>query len=303
MKENVATTTGMVLAGGLALFASACSGAGEGEGNVEVSLSGQDFVMTGWPAMDGDELVAFDDDWTVKFEHVVVSIASLRLAAGGDELWSGEPESYLVDVRRGDAELWSVPGVPAQRWDDVGYRFVKPDAETQVLGEVPTAIREAMQNDDLSMWIEGTGEKEGEITRFQFAIPAEVTMTRCLNGRDETDGIIVGDGRTTEVELTLHMDHLFWDDHEAEEPRLLFGPIAYAADADGVVTLDDLATQRLTDMKSVGGSALVDGDGAPIVYVPRVELPDNNLREYMIDTAMTLGHFNGEGHCEYAVAY
>jgi len=103
------------------------------------------------------------------------------------------------------------------------------------------------------------------------------------------------------VEVTLHLDHLFWDDHDAEEPRLLFGPLAYAAGDDDHLTLDELRQQSLTDLRDDNGDPLVDEKGTPIVYVPRVELRENNLREYLSDSALTLGHFNGEGHCQYEI--
>ncbi len=285
----------------LLMLGLACGDSAAGEGSVDVRISGEELVQTGWPAMDGDELLAFDDGWAVRFEHVVVSVGTLRLAARGKEVFSSDPDGYLVDLRAGDADLWSLSGVEAQRWSGVGYRLVKPDAGAEVLGDIPSEIVAAMRDEGYSLWVEGTGEKGEKLIRFRFAIPAEVTMSNCHNGRDDTDGIIVGDGRTTEVELTLHFDHLFWDDHAAEEPRLLFGPIAYAASSEGLVTLDDLKKQRLSDMKNELGEPLVDENGASIGYVPRVELPDNDLREYMLDSAMTIGHFNGEGHCEYLV--
>jgi hypothetical protein len=276
-----------------------CSASDDGVGNVAVRISGQEFVKTGWPAMDGDERVAFYDAWKVQFEHVVVNVRDFRLAQGSEAVTSDDPHDVLVDVRTGDLDLWRMEGVKAQRWNDVGFTFAPASKDSEVIGEVPDDLVETMRDEKLSLWIEGTGEKDGRTVRFQFGIPGEVVSSRCLNGRDETDGMIVGEGRTAEVEVTLHMDHLFWDDHDAEEPHLLFGPLAYAAGDDDLVTLDELADLRLTDLRNEHGEPLQDQDGELIVYVPRVELSDNNLRDFIVDTALTLGHFNGEGHCKY----
>jgi hypothetical protein len=297
MNTRIRTT---LLAAGMAVCG--CSSESEGEGDVAVRISGQDFVKSGWPVMDGDERVEFYDGWAVKFDHVVVGIEAFRVAEGKSEHLSGEPRSLLVDVRTGDHALWTLSGVGAQRYTDVGYRFAPPGADSEVVGELPAELAQAMRDQKLALWIEGTGEKAGRVVRFQLGIPGEVTVTRCHNGRDDTDGIVVGEGRTEEVEVTLHMDHLFWDDHDAEEPHLLFGPLAHAAGDDDLVTLEELASQRLADMKGEDGQPLLDAEGAPIVFVPRIDLPDDNLREFMVDTALTLGHFNGEGHCSYEVS-
>lgn len=67
---------------------------------------------------------------------------------------------------------------------------------------------------------------------------------------------------------------------------------------DGNVTLDDLAAQdNLSD--------LVDAEGEPldIAYDPGSAFDPipADLREYVKAAATTTGHFNGEGHCDYAL--
>jgi hypothetical protein len=280
----------------------ACGDAEDGPtGSVEVRISGQAFAKQGWPITIDGETLEFEDGWSVRFEHVIASVSAFRLGDEGREVIARNPPGFVVDLQKGDFVLWNLADVPAQRFRDVGYQFTSPAADAVSMGSVPEALIEAMRSEGYALFIQGTGEKQGRSVTFQFGIPGEVTTSACLNGHDETDGVIVGEGRTARAEITLHMDHLFWDDHDAEEPRLLFGPLAYAAGDDDLVTLDELAAQRLTDLHDADGAPLTDADDNPIVYVPRVELPDNNLREYLIDTALTLGHFNGEGHCAYDV--
>jgi hypothetical protein len=284
------------------VLALACAcGDGSGHGKVDVRISGQEFAKSGWPSEIDGETVSFSDGWSVRFDRVIVGVEAFRLGDGDDDVVAREPQSALVDVHTGDVEVWQLDDVLARRWDDVGYRFAPPSGETRVLSDIPSELAETMREAGYSLWFSGAAEKGARTIRFELGIPGAVTTSRCLNGRDETFGVVVGEGRTSEVEITLHMDHLFWDDHDAEEPRLLFGPLAYAAGDDGLLTLDELKSQRLTDLRDETGAPLVDAAGIPIVYVPREALPDDNLREYLIDTALTLGHFNGEGHCSYAL--
>lgn len=63
-------------------------------------------------------------------------------------------------------------------------------------------------------------------------------------------------------------------------------------------------TRTCSPLAPPGLTASRPGPGnsrTPIVYVPREQLADNNLRDSLVDTALTLGHFHGEGHCEYEV--
>jgi hypothetical protein len=50
------------------------------------------------------------------------------------------------------------------------------------------------------------------------------------------------------------------------------------------------------------GMPIVDGEGNPVVYDPGpLVLSERNLRGYVKAAATTVGHFNGEGHCDYVL--
>ena len=94
--------------------------------------------------------------------------------------------------------------------------------------------------------------------------------------------ISLADGATASFELTIHADHLLYDSLVSSEPALRFDHYAAAdADDDGVISQAEL------ELASVG--ALDVGNTG-------VE----TLWGYLEAQITTLGHANGEGHCDTA---
>ena len=296
------------------------SDSGSTPGTLEVSISGQSFALTGWPTEDEGETVALDDGWTVRFESVVVSVAHFSLGDRDGALTGLDADPVVIDLHRLNATtleetIWRFEDVPAQRFDDVGYQLVPAEANSRVVGEVDSAIIDAMVPSGASMYFAGYGDLDGDSSteddhyRFEWLIEGSVVNTRCLNGTDETFGVIIEENQVNEAEVTFHLDHLLWDNHDADEPQLVFE--AYAAASalaatarseadDRLITMDDLAYQQLDDLRGLDGEELTL-NGQRVVFRPRAgaELPDDTLRAYLLDAALSTGHFNGEGHCEY----
>lgn len=304
----------------LACISAIAGCAADERGAVAVTISGQSFALTGWPAQDGGETVAFDDGWTVRWDEIVVAVSDFTLADRDGALSGLDAPPILIDLTKIDAstleaDLWRFEDVPAQRWPNVGYAVVRPEAGTRAAGEVSDEAIEAMRDAGASMyfrgWADADGDDETQADRYSFAwaIPRWTLTSGCQNGADQTDGLIVEPNQVNEAEITFHLDHLFWDNHDAEAPRLLFEPLAAASamraealgeDDDRHVTLEDLEYQDLTDLLDRQGQELrLDGDR--IVYRPRAgaQLPKGTLAEYLVDAALSTGHFNGEGHCQY----
>ncbi len=94
-------------------------------------------------------------------------------------------------------------------------------------------------------------------------------------------------GGTEEVELTVHGDHLFYDDLQSEAGGPRFQALADAdADNDGAVTLTELDRVPLYTVPSEKG---LYGTGA----LGNV----NTLGQYVRTLARTIGHYRGEGSC------
>lgn len=279
---------------------SACDGdASSGTGTVRVEISGEQAAREGFPVGSGDDEIAFVDGWTLEFHKVLVSVREITLETSGGEAFDLDLEPRVADVHLGEPELWRLEGVPARRWDRVGYRYAPPTAAARKANAVRDEDLERMIEEGLSLYIEATASRGGRSVAIEWGFPFEVVMSGCVNGLDETDGLVVADNATTEAQLTVHLDHLFFDTYASEDAALRFDAMAAVAPADGPLTLDDLARQdNLTD--------LVDVDGAPLdlAYDPgsTFDPVPSDLRAYVIAAATTTGHFNGEGHCDYAVA-
>jgi hypothetical protein len=91
---------------------------------------------------------------------------------------------------------------------------------------------------------------------------------------------VVADGGQATFQITVHADHLFYDSLVSEEPDLRFQAIADAdSDGDGAVTQAELAAADI---------------GA---YDPGNSDADD-LWSFLVEQSRTVGHVDGEGHCD-----
>lgn len=128
-----------------------------------------------------------------------------------------------------------------------------------------------------------------------MGFPLALNVQHCENGLDGTDGIVVSNNAVTNSEVTVHLDHLFFDNWAVTEPALRFDAIAAMAPMGRRLSLEDLEGQDNL-------SELLDANGKPldIAYDPGSAFhPVQNLAEFITSAAETTGHWNGEGHCEY----
>lgn len=125
--------------------------------------------------------------------------------------------------------------------------------------------------------VEGAAELGDVSKTFSFSFATPTRYSRC-----ETS-TVVGTGETATFQLTVHADHLFYDSLVSEEPQLRFQPLADAdADEDGAITTAELQAANL---------------GA---YDPGNE-DIEDLWSFLVAQHRTLGHVDGEGHCEASV--
>jgi hypothetical protein len=267
-----------------------------GNGSLTVRASGEEAAISGYPVGEGDDEIAFADGWSLQFSKVLVSIAGLQLRTQDGDNAALDADPVVVDLHQGEPELWSFEGVPAQRWDRVGYEYVAPGSKTRRIGDIADEDVEQMIEGGYALLVAGTANKNEHEIELEYGFPFAVTMDGCHNGVDDTDGLVIAEGALAEAQITIHLDHLFFDDWAIDEPDLRFDAMAAMAPTTGPLTLDDLKAQdNLSDLVGADGAPLELGYDPGSDFAPVPE----NLRDLVIAGATTTGHFNGEGHCDY----
>jgi hypothetical protein len=273
----------------------ACTSDAGAPGSLTVHASGEEAALSGYPVGEGDDEIAFADGWTLRFTHVIVSLSdfSLRTADGDDAELEAGP--VVADLHLGEPDLWDFEDVPAQRWDRVGFLYAPPTDDARKANDVDEDALALMIEEGYSLLVRAVAEKDGDEVELEYGFPFEVEHTGCVSGLDETDGLVVPDGAAGEAQITVHLDHLFFDSYARDDAALRFEAMAAVAPEGAPLTLDDLAAQdNLSDMIDTAGETLDPYDpGSAFQPVPQ------DLRDYVIAAATTTGHFNGEGHCDY----
>jgi hypothetical protein len=197
-------------------------------------------------------------------------------------------------------------GIPAEAMDDgwaVSFqRFAVALRDVRVAG-VPVGIPAVI---DVSEPSAGAGHeygstpmREGEYGNGSFAIERiavegtanlgavtktfdwEFTAATAYDACQATT--TVPDGGVGTFQVTIHADHLFYDSLVSEDPAVLFQPLAETdTDADGQITQTELTAA---------------GIGA---FDPGSEGGVQNLWDWLVAATRTIGHVDGEGHCDTA---
>lgn len=282
----------------MALLALAACGESGANGTLEVRLSGEEASREGFPVGTGDDVIEFADGYTLTFDKVLVSIVDVTLADDGGTAGLGA-DPIVADLHLGEPVAWTFEGVPAQRWPAVSYTYGAPPADARLLEGVSEADVEAMRTAGASLLVAGEASDGTESYPFELVLDIDVVNARC-EGLDETDGLVVPEGAVVQAELTIHLDHLFFDTYANDDAALRFEPWAAVYDGTNPITLEALASQRIAELEDRAGDPLRDGEGALIIYDPGpLTLGSNDLGEYVRAAATTTGHFQGEGHCDY----
>lgn len=120
----------------------------------------------------------------------------------------------------------------------------------------------------------GSAEKEGDTRTFDWTFEVPTTYADC-----ETSLSVEAD-QPSYVQLTIHADHLFYDSLVSEDPALVFDALA-GADTDD--ENDNISREEL--------------EATPVGSLDVGNAEVNNLWEWLEAQVATLGHIDGEGHC------
>lgn len=148
---------------------------------------------------------------------------------------------------------------------------------------------------------------------FSFGYGAPARYANCVNpdnGGDATPGVQPSATRHARAQLTLHMDHLFWEALGREDPPLHFDPMAARATGDASaarVTLDDLVGVVPTNLRDRMNRSVPDRGAQTMGYTARNPMAlsldpggasgINDLRDFVVYSARASGHLNADGLC------
>lgn len=200
--------------------------------------------------------------------------AGIPAEAVGDG-WSVAFDRFVVDV--GDVTVGGVP-VPVSGPVDLTEAS---EGRGHPLGtaRVPAGAHSASRFELRRIDVAGRATRGARTIAFVWQFDRPVAYANC-----ETTTSVPTDGAAS-FEITVHADHLLYDSLVADSPGLVFDPLA-AADAndDGTLTREELEAHDIgpLDPGSEGG---VD-----------------DLWTWLEAQVATLGHVDGEGHCDAAVS-
>jgi hypothetical protein len=255
----------------------ACGDNTELSGSITATAYGEEFIEEGIPAD------AFSDGWAVQFDKFLISIGDPKAKAGEGGLEVGDDNMYVVDLAQASGgagyELATFEA-PAGDYDHYGYR-IAPSADAIAINAAPADVA-AMAAAGYSIWLQGQATQGAVTKTLDWGFALKLGHSHC-----DADARIREEAVT--MQATIHADHFFYDDAVSPEPELAFQLIADSdANGDGAVTLAELASTDIRGETRYQVGSKRDSKGDPII----------NLAQYLELQATTLGHINGEGHCE-----
>ncbi|MCY1063291.1 hypothetical protein OV090_00860 [Nannocystis sp. RBIL2] len=242
------------------LLACACTGATER--TYEASIYGEKFIEEGIPA------AIFSDNWSVTFDKFLISVGGIEVDT---QMLGEDDEPYRIfDLAQASdgAGFPILEGTIAAENPLVTY-VVGPSSGA-VAGNATEEDVALMKDGGHSIYVQGTATRGGEALTFIWGFSTRTIYSSC-----ELAG-------ATDVQLTIHADHLFYDDLFAENPKVAFDLIAASDDGDGELTVDDLRAVDITTQERYQVGDLTN---------------ITDLWSFVEQLTTTLGHINGEGHC------
>jgi len=124
------------------------------------------------------------------------------------------------------------------------------------------------------LFIEGRATNGKLVKTFAWRFEGPVRYANC-----EVEATATSDAGGP-FQITIHADHLFHDSLVASAPAIRFGALAAADTGDGEITREELSATDIGAYDSGSQSGIDD------------------LWRFLEAQSKTLGHVNGEGHCE-----
>lgn len=259
-----------------------------GKGTVTVTTWGESFIEDGLPSS-----VFPKDNWSVKYSKFLVVYHSVTIADESNNVVAKLGHPLVFDMTKkatGSTKTLFTAELEAKAWPNVSYQ-VGPISDDATAGDLAADTDVTLlRADQASVHVEGTATSPTGATKtFNWSFSPATLFQGCHGEQDgkDVDGVIVTNGGNQIVELTVHGDHLFYDDLQSEEAVPRFQALADAdTNNDGEVTLAELDQVPLYTIPIEKGTY---GTGA----LGNV----NTLGDYERTLSRTIGHYRGEGSC------
>lgn len=273
-----------------------------GSGDLDVSVAANEAVRVGFPHEEEalGQTLEFIGGWSVQFDTFAVSIRTINLQEatpdGDGPVIASWDEPTVVDVAAsdtGEVELTTLTDVEEGR-HDIKFRVAPP---TAAASSADSELLQRMQDNAWSVVVRGTATPDNDDPEFDqpitfdYGFDLDAEYFDCINGADETKGVVIAANRRNQAYIYPHIVHLFWDTLGVGEEQLRFDPQARAAGEDNVVTLAELDTVDLLD------PSLTDENGVPL-YDDAGLLDTYTLRAFLHRALAESFHFNGIGFCK-----
>lgn len=245
----------------LSVLLSAC-----GPGTWNVTTWGEEYIEDALPSD------IFADDCTVTYESFHYGLVTAELLDGNGDVAGSVDVGTVWDLTAaGPHDVGSVE-VPATTYTRARFQ-IAPGADAA--GNVDDAGVAALAG--AAVRVVGSVTCGEDVVTFDWSFDTDTTYV-C-----EPDGLTIAAGGDGTTELTVHGDHLFYDGLSDPEAAVRGQAIVDAdADDDGVVTLEELAAVPV----------------APLGYSVGPYSDVEDLRAFVTFLTRTLGHVDGEGHCQ-----
>jgi len=239
---------------------------------LEINVWGETYVEDKIPKGD------VEDGWDITFDRFLIVLGNVNLTNKSGQTGSVQSSMKVFDLKKKGAQGYSNSSTPAGSWDALSYEVSSADTKT-ISANASEADLAFMKKNGFSIYLEGKATKVNQTKTFRWGFKTQTVYKNCelkaLGGEKST------------VQLTIHADHFFYDDLESEDVKLRFDAIAKAdKDKDGQVTLKEL--------DAFGGK---DFAGLSQYGVGRYSSV-TDLGAFIKQLSRTLGHIDGEGHCE-----
>lgn len=259
-----------------ALTLAACGDDEPAPGTLAISIYGEAYIEEGLPAE------IFSDGWSVTFDKFLVVLGDIRAARGHDDdapftttgfkVWDlGAPSS-------GAGQVVVTADVEGGTYDHLDY-VIRPSADATA-GNASADDVTLMTTGGFSVYVTGTARKGDVEKTFAWGFDTQTSYTGC-----HTAAVV--DGGTGRSQLTIHGDHLLYDDLVSETPNVTFETLAAAdEDGDGEVTPAELQAFELSTLPNYQVGSY----------------PVHDLWAFVRHQTSTVGHIDGEGHCDATLA-